>query len=306
MSGFQIFDTTNSIEHELPDGKTVVGRGADSDIRLLSSSVSRKHGMFEVRDGALFFSDLGSSNGSFVNDQQVKAEVQLRPGDSLLLGDFQFTVKHADADAAEAGGDDEATQLAAPGGGGGDEIPSVWSENVGLENASGTQFFAEPEESDAVNAYREGRLDIPSLGDTPRLVVLTGDNRGTVFTLESDPADTTERTWKIGRESGSVDLVIPDASVSGQHAQLVNEGARWKIVNWMSTNGTFVNGHKGLSTYLKGGDVIRMGSAELAFELPPGWGRDAAGDAGRDRQSAKADGAFARLGAMLKRLFGGG
>jgi pSer/pThr/pTyr-binding forkhead associated (FHA) protein len=35
----------------------------------------------------------------------------------------------------------------------------------------------------------------------------------------------------------------------------------------MSTNGTFVNGRKGLSTYLKSGDIIRLGSIEFAFEM---------------------------------------
>lgn len=264
MSGFHIFDATNSIDHELPPGKTVVGRGADCDIRLLSSSVSRKHGLFEAAGGELTFSDLGSSNGSFVNGQPVKAAVNLRAGDELVMGDFRFTVKHDDESPAAGGGGEEATQLAAPGGE--EDIPAMWSESAGLEQASGTEFFAESSESEAVSAYRSGKLDVAPLGDTPRLVGLSGGVQGKVFELKADG----DRSWKIGREAGSVDLVIPDSSVSGQHAQLVNEGARWKIVNWMSTNGTFVNGHKGLSTYLKSGDVIRMGSAELAFELPAG------------------------------------
>lgn len=298
MSGFHLYDATNSIDHELPPGKTVVGRGADCDIRLLSSSVSRKHGMLEVDSGELTFSDLGSSNGSFVNGQPVKAAVRLRAGDTLLLGDFTFTVKDDSGSGADAApGDDEATQLAATGGE--EEIPSVWSESVGLENASGTQFFAEPDESEAVSVYREGRLDVPPLGDTPRLVALNGESRGTVLELRAEGGGS--HTWKLGRDADSVDLVIPDASVSGQHAQLVNEGARWKIVNWMSTNGTFVNGQKGLSTYLKSGDVIRMGSAELAFELPPGWGagNQKSGNDGKDRE-----GAFARAANFFRRLFG--
>lgn len=305
MTGFHIYDATNSIDHELPDGKTVVGRGTDCDIRLLSSSVSRKHGMLEVQDNELTFSDLGSSNGSFVNDQPVKAPVRLHPGDSLLMGDFRFTVTHDDQAGADAGaGDEDATQLAAPGAD--QEIPSVWSESVGLESASGTQFFSEPEESDAVTAYRQGRLAIPPLGNTPRLVVLNGEGQGQVFEL---PSEAGGRTWKLGREAGSVDLVIPDASVSGQHAQLINEGARWKIVNWMSTNGTFVNGHKGLSTYLKTGDVIRMGGAELAFELPPGWGEDRrqAGTAAHTANTAKGGGKSpGKLAAFFRRLFGRG
>lgn len=300
MSGFHLFDTTNSIDHELAEGQTVIGRAAECDIRLLSSDVSRKHGLLEVGDGALLFSDLGSSNGSFVNDQPVKARVQLHPGDALLLGDFRFTVtRDGDDGSAEAEADDEATQLAAPGGD--SEIPSVWSESAGLENASGTQFFAEPEESEAAGGYRQGQLDIPPLTDKPRLVGLNGGGQGLVLELDPGADGEASRTWKIGRDPEGVDLVIPDASVSGQHAQIINEGARWKIVNWMSTNGTFVNGHKGLSTYLSSGDVIRMGSAELAFELPAG--RQTSGASGGGQTSA---GGLSRLAGFFRRLFGGG
>lgn len=302
MSGFHIYDATNSIDHELAEGKTVVGRAAECDIRLLSSSVSRKHGLFEVAGDELTFSDLGSSNGSLVNGQPVKAAVVLRPGDELTMGDFHFTVTGGDESAATASQDEDATQLAAPAE---DEaIPAMWSENAGLENASGTQFFTESEESEAVEAYRAGRIDVPPLGDTPRLVGLSGPIQGKVFELKADG----DHTWKIGREADSVHLTIPDSSVSGQHAQLVKEGGRWKIVNWMSTNGTFVNGNKGLSTYLKNGDVIRMGSAELAFELPAGATKPSptpsantgAGD-GSGSTTPKKSG----LGAFFKRLFGG-
>lgn len=293
MPGFYIFDATNSIDHELPPGKTLIGRGADCDIRLLSSSVSRKHGLFEVAGDELTFSDLGSSNGSFINGQPVKTAVSLRSGDELRMGDFRFTVSGDNRPAAGGGGDEEATQLATSGDESG--IPAMWSESAGLEKASGTQFFSESSESAAVAAYRAGKLDVPPLGDTPRLVGLSGGIEGKVFELKAGGG----RTWKIGRETGGVDLVIPDASVSGQHAQLVNEGARWKIVNWMSTNGTFVNGHKGLSTYLKSGDVIRMGSAELAFELPAGAAGEAkpAADTGGTEKSGG-------LIAFFKRLFG--
>jgi hypothetical protein len=209
------------------------------------------------------------------------------------MGDFRFEVTHDEASPAAGGGDAEATQLASSGGE--EEIPAMWSESAGLEQASGTQFFTEDSESEAVQAYRAGKIDVPPPGGTPRLVGLSGGGEGKVFELEAEG----DRTWKIGRDEGSVDLVIPDSSVSGQHAQLVKEGARWKIVNWMSTNGTFVNGHKGLSTYLKSGDVIRIGGAELAFELPAGAVQQSS-PAATDTANKK-DGA---LMAFFKRLLG--
>lgn len=286
MPDYHLFDVENSIDHELPTGQTVIGRGADCDIRLMSSSVSRKHGMLELSGNDLVFSDLGSSNGSFVNGTAVKTPITVRNGDELLLGELTFTINEAGGMAtSEDFVDDEATQLA-PSEPVEEEIPAIWSESAGLEDASGTQFFTETEESEVVDAYHQGKLNVPPIGDSPRLVGLSGHLNGQVFELASGDKQDAIRTWKLGRDADTVDLVIADSNVSGQHAQLVNEGARWKVVNWMSTNGTFVNGEKGLSTYLKNGDIIRMGSTELAFELPANSGKSV------NRQG------------LLKRLFG--
>lgn len=306
MSTFQLFDTTNSIEHELSEGKTVIGRGADCDIRLISSSVSRKHAQLELTGGALMFFDLGSSNGSFVNGQPVTEAVALQNGDQLSMGEIHFAVSSATAAAADANLDDDATQMMAAAkpvstaDSQDDPIPSTWSESAGLEQASGTQFgyFDDATDNEGAAAYRAGTLALPPISETARLVGLNGDILGKVFALDGPAADKEQaRTWKLGREADSVDLVIGHVSVSGQHAQIINEGARWKIVNWMSTNGTFVNDQKGLSTYLQSGDVIRMGSAELAFELP---GKGSSGAKNKDRP--KNDGFLG----WLRRLFGKG
>ena len=158
MSNYILFDVTNSIRHELADGTTIVGRGADCTIRLLSSSVSRKHGSLELNGNTLMYSDLGSSNGSFVNDIQVKAPVQLQNGDSLVLGDFRFSITAGGAAAtpAAAAADGDATQLggAPPSA----DIPAAWSEGAGLEGVSGTQLgsFTDSSDASAAEAYRSG------------------------------------------------------------------------------------------------------------------------------------------------------
>lgn len=295
MSGFHLYDMTSSIDHDLQDGKTIVGRSTECDICVLSSNVSRKHAMLELADDRLMFSDLGSSNGSFVNGQQVKAPLQLHSGDKLKIGDFEFAVTiEGETETSRGAASEEATQLA----GDDQDVPAMWSESAGLEQASGTQFFADAGESDAVSDYRLGKIEVPPLGDVPRLVGLSGGIRAQVFILDGNGSGG-RRTWKIGRDSAAVDLAVADDSVSSQHAQLVNDGARWKIVNWMSTNGTFVNGQKGLSTYLNDGDVIRLGSAELAFELPMGWGAGAKSTAENNSNNTS----IQHFTAFIRRLF---
>lgn len=290
MPDYHLFDVENSIDHELPVGKTIIGRGADCDIRLMSSSVSRKHAMLELSGHDLVFSDLGSSNGSFVNGISVNTPVTVRNGDELLLGELHFTINQVGGMAtSDDFADDDATQIA-PSEPAAEEIPAIWSESAGLEDASGTQFSTEADESEAVDSYRQGKLNLPPIGNSPRLVGLSGHLNGKVFELATGDRKGAIRTWKIGRDADTVDLVIADSNVSGQHAQLVNEDARWKVVNWMSTNGTFVNGEKGLSTYLKSGDIIRLGGTELAFELPANSGT-----------SVSRQGLFSRILGWLKR-----
>jgi pSer/pThr/pTyr-binding forkhead associated (FHA) protein len=293
MASFKLYDTKNAIEYILTAPESSVGRSPESDIRLLSSSVSRNHGILKIIDGTLSYVDLGSSNGSYINAVKVDNEAPLKNSDTLQIGEFELKVSlelDQDQDATMiSSSDDEATQIAsftppvqaaAPeskaqtakpeatpkpqAATNSSDIPAMWSEGSGLEQASGTEFFIETKHSESANNYHEGRLNIAPIDDTPRLVGLNLSVQGTLFPLTAKVSG----IWKIGRDKANVDICIDESSVSGLHAQLINEGQRWKVVNWMSTNGTFVNEQKGLSTYLKTGDIIRLGSVEFAFELP--------------------------------------
>ncbi len=73
--------------------------------------------------------------------------------------------------------------------------------------------------------------------------------------------------WEVGRAEPAT-IIINDNSVSTSHAQIVNDGVRWKLIDLVSANGTYVNDVKGLTTYLKHGDIIRFGQIECQFLLP--------------------------------------
>ncbi len=75
----------------LPEGKTVVGRRNTCELRIPLSSVSRKHCEIELNDDGVFLRDLGSSNGTFFNDQRVQ-EAQLTAGDRVQVGPVFFHV----------------------------------------------------------------------------------------------------------------------------------------------------------------------------------------------------------------------
>lgn len=64
-----------------------VGRAAGCGVPLGDDTfVSQLHARVFHRDGEYFVEDLGSTNGTFLNDHKVAAPVALRPGDRLQVG----------------------------------------------------------------------------------------------------------------------------------------------------------------------------------------------------------------------------
>jgi hypothetical protein len=73
-------------------GTIRLGRSLDNDIVIADERVSRRHGQFGARHGMLVYTDLGSTNGSFLNSARV-TEIALGPGDVLLVGSSTITIE---------------------------------------------------------------------------------------------------------------------------------------------------------------------------------------------------------------------
>jgi predicted component of type VI protein secretion system len=72
---------------------TVIGRGRGKDgvtLTLPHKLVSRKHTELYEQDGKLFVKDLGSLNGTFVNNKRIVQRTALEPNELLTLGDVTF------------------------------------------------------------------------------------------------------------------------------------------------------------------------------------------------------------------------
>lgn len=76
----------------LPGSVTVVGRRTDCDFCIPLMVVSRKHCELNLDQGQLKIRDLGSRNGTFVNDQQID-EAPVSPGDRIRIGPVTFAVQ---------------------------------------------------------------------------------------------------------------------------------------------------------------------------------------------------------------------
>jgi DNA-binding NtrC family response regulator len=77
-------------------GELVVGRGEDAGLPLSSSSVSRRHARFEVREVGAWVADLGSHNGTVVNGERIEGCARLCSGDVISLGEVTIAY-HAGA-----------------------------------------------------------------------------------------------------------------------------------------------------------------------------------------------------------------
>jgi pSer/pThr/pTyr-binding forkhead associated (FHA) protein len=71
----------------------LIGRGADCDLRLRVSAVSRHHCLLRVRGGEVTLADLGSANGTFVNGQRLRSQATLHHSDDIGIGSFHFILE---------------------------------------------------------------------------------------------------------------------------------------------------------------------------------------------------------------------
>lgn len=77
----------SEIQLRLP---TVIGRGREASLTLPHPLVSRRHTEIFELDGRLVVRDLGSLNGTFVNNQRIEGDQVLEPNQLLTLGNVTF------------------------------------------------------------------------------------------------------------------------------------------------------------------------------------------------------------------------
>ncbi len=77
----------------LPKAGANIGRENDNDIQLMVGGVSRYHARVEIQEGKWLLKDLGSTNGTKHNGQQIQKPAELRRGDVFAIGDQLFRVE---------------------------------------------------------------------------------------------------------------------------------------------------------------------------------------------------------------------
>jgi two-component system cell cycle response regulator len=71
---------------ELSHGDVTIGRDDDNVISVTLHTMSRHHARLFTRDGGHYIEDLGSTNGTLVNEREIAGATQLRNGDLVHCG----------------------------------------------------------------------------------------------------------------------------------------------------------------------------------------------------------------------------
>ena len=81
---------TPGMEYEIGEG-AVLGRGDQAEIRLEDPFASGRHAQLLRHGGIVVLEDLGSTNGTYLNEELVTGPQPLHRGDRVRIGDSEFT-----------------------------------------------------------------------------------------------------------------------------------------------------------------------------------------------------------------------
>lgn len=88
------------LELPVPEGETLVGRGTECALHLVSPQVSRVHARISLSGGRVVLEDRGSRNGTWVNGARIAGPVELSDGDELMFGTYRVVFRTTTAESS--------------------------------------------------------------------------------------------------------------------------------------------------------------------------------------------------------------
>lgn len=297
--------TTRLVLKKVPQGSEIaivglmsVGRSEESTLRLLEGKPSRNHAVISTDSASAFVEDLGSTNGTFINDRRIDAHVKtkLNAGDRVRFDTEEFVF--GDAPAAPPV-DSDKTQFRAP------PPRKPEAEAVAPSPAASAPAASAPAapapaarvpaaakpdtasraaalpgafEDDGSHTKFVQRKKTPmptdlnrpepaeASGGQPYLLIMSGASAGSRIELPAEAG--AKRVWSIGSGSDR-DICLAETGVSAKHASLTHDVNRWLLVDDLSVSGTYVNDKKTLRSFLSDGDQLMFGPIECIFRIPP-------------------------------------
>ena len=84
---------------EFDEESVTVGRVQGNQIILPRGNVSKQHAKLEMKGGELWISDLGSTNGTYINGRRITEPTPVKPADSVYIGEFILALEVASSGA---------------------------------------------------------------------------------------------------------------------------------------------------------------------------------------------------------------
>lgn len=88
-----VSETQTGREIPVAGAKFLIGRGEECQLRPQSSLVSRKHCALLIEKGVVAIEDFGSTNGTFVNEEQITQRRELKNGDRIRVGSLNLEIR---------------------------------------------------------------------------------------------------------------------------------------------------------------------------------------------------------------------
>src|SRR6059058_5672533 len=234
VTGGRVVSLTDGREYVITGASLVFGREAGCDVVVSGKDVSRRHAEIVHTPQGYVVVD-SSTNGTFVNEEQVQGQRILARTDVIRMGEEQFRFY---AEAAPL------TASAAPA-----PAPAASPEQLkhtvhGIEAVAPSSPSSPPRPTGVAFAS---------------FLVRSGGLMGQRLPVKTPVVN-------LGRADYN-DIVLPDPSISTSHAKLQRREGVWVLVDLDSTNGTFVEGERVQGEAPLGpGTMVRLGDVQLLFE----------------------------------------
>jgi pSer/pThr/pTyr-binding forkhead associated (FHA) protein len=267
-TGGRIVSLTDGREYQVVGTSLKFGRDASADVVVGGTQVSRRHAEIVQSPRGYILVD-NSTNGTWVNGERVQNQRLLARADVIRIGEEEFRF-YADAAAAAPAAPVPpaiATPLTAPP----SAAPPQAAPPASAAKLVSTGYFATPlKENLASTPAVPMQAPPPPAAAAPaarpaqpqalaKFLVRSGGLKGQRLYVKVPIVN-------IGRADYN-DLVIPDDSVSSQHAKLTRREGVWILTDLGSTNGTMVDGEKVAGDVpIAPGAFVRLGDVQLVFE----------------------------------------
>ncbi len=226
----------------------MIGREPGNDIAVNNPAVSRQHARLVQGPTGWVIEKLNPQNTLQVNGRDV-AQSPLNNGDTVALGpvNFQFMAQGAGYPVT-AGVQQGGSVISAPQPG---LTPPPPPYAAGNPTYGGSSTY-EHGSAGSGPSYQTPGGTIPPGMPSLQVIIHEGRNEG------RNRYPLTKQVTTIGRDPAN-DIVIPAGVVSRHHAEIIQQGNAFQIVDKKSVNGIYSQGHPITQKQLVHGDLFRIG-----------------------------------------------